>query len=208
MDSMKAHTEVLHEEKLKELSSKPNTSVLKYVHDKPEATMPDDQQYTVYRQIVAGFDAACRAYPAESDECVRERVLNSRPEARLFQRLYCKTFAASTVRARNTVEADNLDRLRKGLLFMLSAKAAESSQESASDREARVMNACMLMAMREARPEDYDTASKLEGRTVVDATTGQQRELPPNLTPIDHRTLGPSTVNQGGSSTASARVSP
>ena len=195
---MQAHAQVLPTSRLEELSNTPGTSVLRHVYDTPEATMPPAQQEVLYRRIIQGFDAACRMYPAESNECLRERVLNSRPEIRLFQRLYTKTFAMATLRARTPEEEDGLDRVRKAVMFMLASGAKEVEGESAGDREARVLNSCMLMSLREAQPEDYEGSSVLESRTVVDASTGLPRELP-DLTPIDHRQLGPSTVRQHAS---------
>jgi hypothetical protein len=187
-------SEVLASDKLASLANKPGTTVLKYTSETPEAIMPAHQQQRIYKAIVQSFDAACRAYPHESNECIRERLLNARPEVRLFQRLYCKTFAMSTIRAQTDEEKDQLDQIRKTVLLMLHERVAASGnidQEVAS----RVMNSCMRLAMRPARPEDLENATSLDGAKIEDEATGEVTDLPP-ITPIDHHTLGPTVVWQ------------
>ena len=180
--------------KLASLANSPGTTVLKYTNDTPEAILPAHQQQRIYRAIVQSFDAACRAFPLESTECIRERLLNARPEVRLFQRLFCKTFAMSTIRVRTAEEKDQLDQIRKTVLFMLHERvAAEGNIDG--EVASRVMNSCMRLSLRPSQPEDLENAISLDGAKVEDETTGEVSELPP-ITPIDHHTLGPTTVRQ------------
>jgi len=167
--------------------------VYEYTNDVPEAIMPPAQQVDTFRAIIAAFDEYCTGATVHSDETLREKVLNNVPRARLFQRLYSKVFACSTVRVLCPEDEARLDKTRKAVMFMLLERAVGEGAEDM--KAARVMNTCMRMSMRDAQPEDLENGTKLDKPDGAVQATGQ--EALPQMEPLDRMELGPSSVRQG-----------
>lgn len=171
-----------------------DVTVYEYTNDVPEAIMDPKDQVNTYRSVVAAFDEYCTSNPGAADEALRERVLNNVSKARLFQRLYSKVFACSTVRVSTPEEEARLDKTRKAIMFMLIERSVGEGGEDM--KAARVMNTCMRMSMRDATAADLESGTKLDKPDGVEDATGQS-ELP-QMEPLDRMELGPTSVKQGG----------
>lgn len=182
---MKSRTETCTKERLLELASRPDHTVYEYVNDVAEEVLPPEEQLYLYRAILVGFDAGTHAHPTESDEQLRERVLNASPNVRRFQHLYPKVFASSTVRVGNDKEAERLDCVRYALMLMLLEKAkGEGSEEEIA---ARAMHHSMRLAMRDTTEED-----RQHGTVVKEGEGG----VPSGMTRLRPADLGHTSVNQ------------
>jgi hypothetical protein len=180
----------LTKEKLAELSKRSDTTVYEYINDTPEAIMNPNDQLQAYRLIVGYFDDCCSRYPTDPDESIRERVLNTVPDGRLFQRLFPKIFAFSTVRVSTPEEEAVLDTVRKAIMIMLLERASTDGDEAT--RAARAMHNTMRLVTRMCEPKD------LENTTTVDVgkdADGSQRDIP-KITPLSRHDLGASSVKQ------------
>ena len=180
-----ARTEACTKDRLRELADKPGNTVYEYVNDKADGYMAPEEQLYIYRAILVGFDAGTHAHPAESDEQLRERILDAAPQARRFQHLYPKVFANSTVRVGSDAEAERLDCVRYALMLMLVEKAkGEGSEEEIA---ARAMAHSMRLAMRDTTPED-----RQHGTVVKEGEGG----VPAQMTRLRPRDIGESSVKQ------------
>jgi hypothetical protein len=186
-------TQQLSDARLQELSKREDVTVLKHVYDTPESILPPDIQLKLFRAIIYAFDEICVNQPSYDDETLREMVLSIIPNARLFQRLYSKTFASVTVRAITEEEEVRLDKIRKALMYMLIERAMGKGDDDA--KAARAMNTCMRISMRDKTTADMiETGSSI----ALDGTSGDavDPEVLKQVKPLDRMELGPSTVRQ------------
>jgi hypothetical protein len=182
-----ARTEVATKDRLAAIAAAdPSVTVYEYVTDTATEVMPADEQLYVYRSIVAAFDGATHAFPDESDEELRERVLNSSDKARKFQHLYAKVFASSTYRVSTDAEEERLDRTRKAIMLMMLEKVTKQGSED--EIAARVMHHSMRLAMRATTEEDRKSG------TVIDPKDRPANM--PEMTPMHPSELGASSVKQ------------
>ncbi len=177
------------EDKLKSLANNPSNIVCQHVYDTPEAFLTPDQQIQAYRALIMAFDTACVKYPEETDEALRERVLNARADIRLFQRLYSKNFAFSTVRALDDAMEERLDKIRKMNMVMLVERATGEGTEE--EKAARAMSVAMRMAMRPTTSEDRSGSTQVLDKHVKEAGISKEQ-----LKPIDRFELGETSVRQ------------
>ena len=185
MDKTTAHTESLTAERLRELANQKDTTVYHYVNDVAEEIMPPDEQLYLYRAIVVGFDGGTHAHPRESDEQLRERIMNAAPNVRRFQRLFPKVFASSTVRVASDEEEEQLNRIRYGIMLMLAEKTGTGTDEEI--QAAHAMSYAMRLSMRDTTEED-----KRHGTVVKEGEGG----VPSEMTPLRPSDIGASSVRQ------------
>jgi hypothetical protein len=183
---MQVQTASLTEAKLQKLASDATNMVYTYTYDVPDGTMSAQAQLDHYLAMVTGFDGACRAFPTDSDEQLRDRVLAStapKLDPRRFQHLYPKTFATSTVRARTPEEVRDLDKVRKGILYAL--QVSLHGDGDAEAKKARAMETALRLSLRPVRDTDA-------GGTHVDPAS-----LPGgNVQPLAPEMLGDTMVRQ------------
>lgn len=185
---MQARTETVAGDRLRELANRPDHTVYEYTYEEPEAVMMPEEQIAVFRAIVAGFDGVCQVYPGACDEELRERVLGNNERVRLFQRIYPKVFAFSTVRVLDPEMEERLDKTRKGNMAMLIERAMGEGDEDM--KAAKAMQMSMRLAMRSTKPED------LEGSVSLDAAAQEAGVATDAMRPLNRFELGPSTVRQ------------
>jgi len=147
--------------------------------------MPPDEQIYLYRALLVGFDAGTHAHPHESDEQLRERVMNAAPNVRRFQHLCPRVFAASTVRVASDEEEEQLNRIRYGIMLMLAEKVGAGADEEIA--AAHAMSYAMRLSMRDTTEED-----KKHGTVVKEGEGG----VPNGMTPLHPRDIGASSVRQ------------
>jgi len=185
-NTIKASTEFSSQDRIQQLAEDdPSVTVYKYVTDIATETIPDEDKLYTYRAILAAFDAATHAYPNQSEEMYRERIMAASSKARTFQKLFAKTFAEVTVHVTNAEEEARLDRVRKTImLFLLERVSGEGGEDEVS---ARVMHHAMRLSMRDTTDEDRATGTVLP--------PAQVNSLP-KVTPLNPTELGPSSVRQ------------
>ena len=173
--------------------------MLEYTYDKPEAILPPAEQLQTYCALLQAFDATCCDQPEAVDETLREYVLNRVPGARLWQRLYAKTFATTMRRAVTAIDEAALDTDRKAIMVFLVERAKGVGTDE--DKAARAQQAALRLTLRAARPEDQQEANAATRLTV--AAAGGKAAPPPelaaaleSLTPLRREELGPCSVRQ------------
>lgn len=182
---MKGRTEAFTEDKLEKLAADPGNVVYKYDYDKPDAKLSPAVQISMYRDIVLKFDESCIEFPRASNEALRETVLGLNTELRLFQHLYPKVFAMSTLRARTDEEVTRLDKTRKVVMLGLVERYKAGDDEEAC--KARTLEQAVKLCIREATAEELASSS---------ATRADPKDLPAGLKALDPSALGSCTVNQ------------
>lgn len=184
-------TESLTADRLAELSEQPGNVVYKFSYETPEASMTPDEKIDALRTLCANFDAACEAYPKESDEALRERVLALREDLRLFQRLHNKLFACSTVRVLDAHMEAYVDMVRKVNMYglMLRQKGEKSEDEIAAECQ----YIAMKLSMRDATPEELASATRIDDALEHAKAAGSTLDM----SRLDRFALGPTTVHQG-----------
>ena len=187
----KAHTELTSAAKAAKLAENPKNVVYEYTYDKPERELPPGTQMANLRDIVTGFDAACRRYPAACDEALREMTLEGHDDLRLFQRLCPKLFASCTVRALDADMEERLDKCRKMAMYMLMEKCRTDGGTD-EEREARAMFAGMRLSMTELTPEVAASESSVR----LDASMKTAGIQPEAMKPMSRYEMGESTVHQ------------
>ena len=178
-------TEQCDQKRLAELALRPDTIVYEYISDAPDGTMSDAEQLETYRHVVEYFDESCRRFAHESNESMRERVLNTVPQARRFQNLYAKIFAFSTVRACTAEEEAKLDITRKGIMIMLVERSSGGGETAAK----RAMHNAMRLVARSTTAADLKDAAKVE----VGEAAGEGKSM---VVPLHRDALGPTSVKQ------------
>ena len=181
-------TEKLTAAEAQKLADDKTKTVLQYVYDTPEAILASNAQLATYCALLEAFDARCRDDAAADDETLREHVLNRVPGARLWQRLYAKTFANTMQRATTAADEEVLDKTRKAIMVFLVERAKGAGTDE--DKAARAQHAALRLALRQAKPEDYAQGQRL---AAPDAALPAELE---SLKPMDPRELGPSAVRQ------------
>lgn len=177
------------EEKLAALAANPSNVVMKHVYDTPEAVLSPEDQIQAYKAIIMAFDTACVKYPSETDEALRERVLNARSSIRLFQRLYPKVFAYSTVRKLDSGMEERLDKVRKVSMLMLVERLSGEGTEE--EKAARALSVGMRIAMRPTTSEDRAAGTQVLDSQVRDAGVSESQ-----LKPMNRFELGETSVRQ------------
>ncbi len=188
-----AHTDQVTQEKLDLLAKRDDTVVYVYKNDTAAFVMDPEEQQHLYKLILESFDVQCTRHPEETDEALRERVLNISERVRLFQHLYAYVFAKSTKRVLTSEDEEALDKFRKGVLLALRAKMEKKDDHKGA--EASALAQCLGLAMRDIRPEDEGaTRVDLPPETIKAAEIASGASMP---TQIHRLELGPSTVLQG-----------
>lgn len=176
--TLELKTQQFKADRLKELAKDRRNVVYEFTHDQPEAFLSPERQATLLRDIIFGFDKACRDFKDWSVEHLREHVLSRHPETRVFQRLYPLVFASVTVRATTPDMVSRLDKVRKlSMLFIMERWKGEGDE---GEKHARAMYTAMRVSMRERRATDVG-AEAPEGVA---------------MTPMDASEMGECTVHQ------------
>ena len=182
---MQGKTEAFSKARLESLAQDPLNLVYTYEYDKADTKLTPTEQIGLYRVVCTEFDHLCVLQPKATNEAMREQVMRLAPRLRLFQALYPKVFAMSTIRARTPVEDTRLDKTRK--VVMLGLLEQRKGKDTEEDRKARTLEAAMRLCVRDATPEEMASTS---------ATHADPSALPAALTRLDPSELGGSTVHQ------------
>jgi hypothetical protein len=170
-------TKVVPQNRIAALADEPGNTVYAYTYDTPAETMSAEEQEHCVRQICAAFDAATVAFPTESDEALRERVLRGNERVRLFQRTHARTFASITERVHTAAAVKQLDLRRKMAAYMI--KERQVGEGTDDDKASRVMAASFQLSLVDtpttARADAHTTVLPLETQ-LDDRTIREARE--------------------------------
>ena len=187
-------TKVVPQNRIAALADEPGNTVYAYTYDTPAETMSAEEQEHCVRQICAAIDAATVAFPTESDEALRERVLRGNERVRVFQRNHARTFASITERVHSAAAVKQLDLRRKMAAYMIKERLVGEGTDD--DKATRVMAASFQLSLvdKPASTGDHTTVVPLE--TQLDDSTIREARATAARAADTLRALGGCVVRQ------------